>query len=181
MFAGLAGWKRGRGGGGGEEGRRGGGQATILFFFFLSILLGWSRAVMQKTFSVLSFLILTLERADFSFCFSWVSLLLLRLLSLLFLSPRFGISLSSRLLQLQAWDTWCRKKTQGTHHRVLSQVLRSVVDPPSPPHIAEPYVYFIYGNQGFKWYLVGRIGNVHPLCLPRSRVVHMNLNINFDF
>lgn len=62
---------------------RGGWQATILPPAPLSILLGWSRAVMHKTFSVLSFLILTLERADFSFCFSWVSLLLL-LLSLLF-------------------------------------------------------------------------------------------------
>ena len=94
------GW-RGRGGGA-ARGRAG---HNPFFFFFLSILLGWSRAVMQKTFSVLSFLILTLERADFSFCFSWVSLLLLLLLSLLFLSPPFGISLSSRLLQLQAWDT----------------------------------------------------------------------------
>ena len=75
-------WRGGSGGRGGEGAGRP--QSFFFFFFFLSRLLGWSRAVMHKTFSVLSFLILTLERADFSFCFSWVSLLLLLLLSLLF-------------------------------------------------------------------------------------------------
>lgn len=81
----LAWW--GVGGGGGRQGWEGGEGAGRPQSSppTLSILLGWSRAVMHKTFSVLSFLILTLERADFSFCFSWVSLLLLLLLlSLLF-------------------------------------------------------------------------------------------------
>lgn len=128
-----------------------------------SVVVGGSGAVSVKGFSCLARLPLFWPLCWREQPFVAAVLLLLSLLSLSVLSSSLVCLcrlsfLGSWLLQLKVWDIWHRKKTEGTHHFVLPLVLRSLVVLPSSLHFAESYIYFIYGTQGFKLYLVGRIG-----------------------
>lgn len=78
---------------------------------FVSVVFGWARAVTGKTFSVLLGNLTPDPYARQRRL--WFQLGFLVVVVIVVLPVTLGISLGSRLLQLQVWDIQCRKKTPG--------------------------------------------------------------------